>query len=123
MKPVDYGTVQRQTAGGRTAEREILGRVNARLRTADASSISGLAMLHEALRMNRNIWMTFAVDLASPRNPLPDQLKGQMISLAGFIERHTAQAAKDRTMLETFISINETIIAGLSGVVEEGAAA
>ncbi len=115
MVPNAYKVVQRQTISGRALEREILERVTARLKSADPDSVKGLAKFHEALRLNRNIWMTFAVDLAAPNNPYPDELKASLISLAGFIEKSTAAAAKDRDVLDTLISINGSVIQGLSG--------
>jgi len=114
MVPNAYKVVQRQTISGRALEREILERVTARLKSPDRDSVKGLAKLHEALRLNRNIWMTFAVDLAAPANPYPDELKASMISLAGFIEKSTAAAVKDPELLETLISINGSVIQGLS---------
>ncbi|MEO1657077.1 MAG: flagellar biosynthesis regulator FlaF [Pseudomonadota bacterium] len=115
MVPNAYKVVQRQTVSGRALEREILERVTSRMRAADTTSTKGLAKLHDALRLNRNIWMTFAVDLAAPNNPYPDELKASMISLAGFIEKNTAAAASDKDLLDTLVSINGSIIEGLSG--------
>ncbi|MEM0930108.1 MAG: flagellar biosynthesis regulator FlaF [Pseudomonadota bacterium] len=116
MVPNAYKEVQRQTVTGRALEREVLERVTARMKAADPSTVKGLASLHDALRLNRNIWMTFAVDLAAPKNPYPDELKASMISLAGFVEKSTAAAVKDQDLLDTLISINGSIIEGLSGL-------
>lgn len=110
-----YGVVQKQTASGRALEREVLERVNMRLKAADADSISGLSLLHEALRLNRSVWVTFATDLASPTNECPDELKASMISLAAYIERNTIAAVRDQTIIDSFVSINQSIIDGLAG--------
>ena len=114
MVPSGYGLVQKETTTGRALERELLERVNMKLKAAKPNDVAGLALLHEALRLNRNIWMTFAVDLASPDNACPDELKAAMISIAGYIERKTILAAADRDLLESFIEINANIIEGLA---------
>ena len=123
MVPNAYKEVQRQTVSGRALEREVLERVTSRMKAAETNTSKGLAKLHEALRLNRNIWMTFAVDLAAPQNPYPDELKASLISLAGFVEKSTPSAASNPELLSTLISINQSIIEGLSGgpvVSEEG---
>lgn len=114
MKPLGYEAVQHATASGRDTERELLQRVTTRLKAARPDDPAGLAMLHEALRLNRNVWMTFAADLASPQNPLPNDLKASMISIASFVERNTLAAAKSREVLDCFIDINTSVMNGLA---------
>ena len=111
-----YGVVQKQTSSGRALEREVLERVNMRLSAADPDTVSGLSSLHEALRLNRNVWMTFATDLASPTNEYPDALKASMISIAAYIEQNTVAAVRDKSIVESFVTINHSIIQGLSGI-------
>lgn len=114
MNSTAYGVVQRETASARDLEREVLERVTMRLRSADPGTVAGLALLHEALRVNRNIWLTFAADLASPGNPFPDSLKAAIISIAGYVERNTLAASEDRRVLESLVEINEIVAAGLA---------
>ncbi|MEM6912651.1 MAG: flagellar biosynthesis regulator FlaF [Pseudomonadota bacterium] len=116
MVPNAYKEVQRRTVSGRALEREILERVTTRMKIIDASNEKGVDQLRNALRLNRNIWLTLAVDLASSKNAYPDELKASMISLAGFVERNTLAAATDRDLLDTLININASIIEGLTGV-------
>ncbi|MEO1042582.1 MAG: flagellar biosynthesis regulator FlaF [Pseudomonadota bacterium] len=116
MVPNAYKEVQRQTVSGRALEREVLERVTSRMKVIDSSNEKGLEQLRNALRLNRNVWLTLAVDLASSQNAYPDDLKASMISLAGFVERNTLAAATDCDLRETLISINTSIIEGLNGV-------
>ena len=114
MKPLGYATVQRETVGGRELERAVLERVTVRLRTVDVDASEGVALLHEALRLNRNVWMTFAADLASADNQLPDDIKASMLSIASFVERNTFAAASDDDARQALIDINTSIMEGLS---------
>lgn len=112
---MSYGLVQRETASGKDLERELLERVTARMKAAKPEDAGGLALLLEALRTNRNIWLTFAADLANPGNRCSAELKASIISIAGFVERSTAEASRNYGILQSLIEINESIIAGLKG--------
>jgi flagellar protein FlaF len=116
-----YGTIQKETSGGRSLEREVMERVTIRLRSAADNRGPGETHLHEALRANRSLWLTFAADLANPRNTCPDAVKAALISLAGFIERNTVAATSDEGLLRSLISINERIAAGLGEQTVEAA--
>lgn len=113
MRPMGYAAVQKVTVGGRALERELLERVTAKLKSASYDDAAGVALLHEALRLNRRVWMTFATDLASENNPLPDELKASLISIAAFVERNTFAAGKQHEVLQCFIDINTSIMQGL----------
>jgi flagellar biosynthesis regulator FlaF len=65
-----------------------------------------------AIANNRLLWQTVNDLLADPANALPDQLKAQIISVGKAVQREMRQASPDLAML---ISINDNIIAGLSG--------
>lgn len=112
MKPLGYAAVQQQTVSGRDLERTLLERVTAKMRSSIDDN-SDIARLHESLRLNRNIWTTFATDLASPDNMYPDDVKASLISIASYIERNTFAAAKQTSVLKSFVDINTAIIQGL----------
>lgn len=124
MQANGYDVVQRQTLSGRNLEREVLARVTARLKAADPKDLGSGALLHEALRRNRAVWLAFAADLANPSNEYPDELKASLMSIAGYVEKHTFAAAQNPEIMETFIEINESIISGLGGqpAAQDGAA-
>lgn len=108
-----YAVVQRETVSARGLERELLQRITMRLKSADTSTTEGLAMLLEALRMNRSLWLTFAADLASPTNRCSDQVKASMISIAGYVERNSFAASRSGEVLQSFIDINDSVARGL----------
>jgi len=114
MKPLGYAAVQKETTTGRELERAVLERATARLRAVDNVGAESIAMVHEALRLNRNVWMTFAADLASDQNALPDDVKASMLSIAAFVERNTPAAATSQDARNALIDINTSIMQGLS---------
>ena len=106
--------VQRETLSGRALERAILERVTMRLKAKYPQDAAGLALLIDALRQNREFWLTLATDLAHPGNAYPNDLKASLLGIAGFVERNTHAAARSADVLKSFIEINESIAAGLS---------
>lgn len=70
-----------------------------------------------ALRLNWRLWTLFQTDIAEPSNPLPIEIKRNVLSLAAFVDRHTvstlAQVVPQR--LQVLIDINRNIAAGLTG--------
>ncbi|NNU15375.1 flagellar biosynthesis regulator FlaF [Parvularcula sp. ZS-1/3] len=108
-----YQTVQRETVSERGLEAALLERVTARLKAHRDEEALSHGPLLEALHANRSLWMTLAIDLASPDNRQTKEVKASMISIAGFIERNTHAAAKSMDVLDSFVDINEAILSGL----------
>ncbi|MEE4211152.1 MAG: flagellar biosynthesis regulator FlaF [Parvularcula sp.] len=102
------------TPHGRDLERRLLDEVNRKLRAANSEDMGGVALLHEALRLNRNLWMSFAVDLASPQNGYTDEMKASLLSLAAYVEANSAKAVHDETVRASLIEINGIIADGLA---------
>jgi len=70
-----------------------------------------------ALNYNQRIWtviQTFAVE----ENPLPDQIKANLISLSVFVDKQTykALAESDPSKLDVLININRQIAAGFRSI-------
>jgi flagellar biosynthesis activator protein FlaF len=74
------------------------------------------ALLVEALRYNQRLWTLFQSELAQPANPLPGELKVNLLRLSAFIDKRTfeilAQPSPDK--LKALIDINRNIAAGLA---------
>lgn len=73
--------------------------------------------LDDALRYNQRLWSIFQVELAKPDNPLPDNIKNNMIQLSRFVDRRIFEtmAFPSREKLDIIIKINKNIAAGLRG--------
>ena len=114
-----YRNVQRTTESVREIEALVLTKAAVMLteiqRNWDASDRD--AKLDEALRNNQMIWSIFQGELLKPDNPLPKQLKQDILSLSSFIDKRTfevmamAQPAPEK--LDIIINLNLNLAAGL----------
>ncbi len=73
--------------------------------------------LEEALKFNQRIWSIFQAELAKEDNPLPAQLRRDLLSLSAFIDRRILEtmAYPSPEKLTIVIDININIAAGLRG--------
>ena len=114
-----YKNVQRTTESVREIEALVLTKAAVMLteiqRNWDASDRD--AKLDEALRNNQMIWSIFQGELMKPDNPLPKQLKQDILSLSTFIDKRTfevmamTQPAPEK--LDIIINLNLNLAAGL----------
>jgi len=114
-----YRNVQKITSSGREIEALVLSRAAQKLAEVqnnwDAPDRDG--QLDEALRYNQQIWSIFQGELLKEDNPLPKQLRADILSLSAFIDRRIIEvmAAPDPEKLNVIININLNISAGLGG--------
>ena len=68
-----------------------------------------------SLRLNWRLWTIIQSDIASSENPLPSEIKANIMSLSIFIDKHTvgALAEPDTRKLGVLIDINRNIASGL----------
>lgn len=75
--------------------------------------------LRDALIYNRRIWTVFAASAAENEHPLPREIKQNIANLAVFIFKRTSEIESQHEpapqMLDTLITINREIAAGLYG--------
>lgn len=122
INPLDaYQSVERATLSGRELEASVLTKAAMRLQDVrnnwDAPDLT--ARLDEALRYNQKLWTYLQTELARPENPLPEEIKANLLSLSAFIDKRTFQlmAFPVAEQLDVLISINKNIAAGLRGEV------
>jgi flagellar protein FlaF len=112
-----YRTVQKITSSGREIEELVLSR--AALKLAEVQNNWDAPdrdkRLDEALRYNQRIWSIFQGELLKEDNPLPRQLRADILSLSAFIDRRIFEvmASPDPEKLNVIIQINLNIAAGL----------
>ena len=115
-----YTTVEKITASGRQLEASALFRTARALQLAqDAWGTAGFeAKLESALKMNQRIWTFFQAEVSALDNPLPGDLKGQLLMLIQFIDNQTFEvmALPAPEKLSILIAINRNVAAGLSAV-------
>jgi flagellar protein FlaF len=73
--------------------------------------------LEKALKFNQRLWTFFQAALVDPENPLPKQIKENVLSLSLFIDKRIFEimAYPEASKLDILININTNIAAGLKG--------
>ncbi len=71
--------------------------------------------LRDALWRNQKLWMAVRNDVVEPGNDLPPALKAGLISLALFVDTHTASLMKTEKTVKPLLDMNRSIIRGLEG--------
>jgi flagellar protein FlaF len=114
-----YRNVQKITSSGREIEALVLSRAAQKLAEVQNNwnAPDRDEQLDEALRYNQQIWSIFQGELMKEENPLPKQLRQDILSLSAFIDRRIIEvmASPDPEKLNVIININLNIAAGLNG--------
>lgn len=117
-----YSRNARHAQSDRETEYRLLGQVTGALLHAQTklaasdtrSRVEATKAKVDALLWNREVWSTLKLDLLSPQNTLPDELKGSLISLAIWVERETGTLLSGGDNdLQALIDVNKTIMEGL----------
>jgi len=112
-----YESVNKTTMSGRDTEAAVLTKAALKLKECqdkwDAPDRD--EKLDLALKFNQRIWSIFQGELAKEDNPLPNQLKVDLLSLSAFIDRRIFETLAYPTpdKLTVIININHNIAAGL----------
>jgi len=119
VNPLDaYRDTERNTLDGRALEAMVLAKASAALLAVrnQWEQPDLKERLDEALRYNQRLWTMFQVELANENNPLPDELRRNLLSLSLFVDKHTfgLMASPAPEKLDILISINQNIASGLS---------
>ena len=112
-----YGKVAKQTAGARELEANLLLDAAYRLQAVQNSWDSQAKELDNALRFNRRLWTFFLSAVSNNENPLPVDLRQNMVNLGLFVCNHTMEILADPKpeSLGSLININRELAAGLLG--------
>lgn len=111
-----YGAPVQVTRTPRETEYEVVARVTRELQRAAAQS-SDFSDLVTALDRNKKMWWIFERDLMSEGNGLPVELRAGLVSLARFVEKHTAKVLAREASSDILIEVNQSIMRGLAGEV------
>jgi len=112
-----YKAVDRAAMSGREIEAEVLTQAALKLKKCQAEwdNPGRNEKLDEALKYNQLIWSVFQGDLSMDDNPLPRQLKQNLLTLSAFIDKRIFEtmAYPSPEKLNVIIDINSNIAAGL----------
>ena len=109
-----YRSSQKLGAGARQTEARALMETARAL--ADAQeNMEDLSAYRAALRLNWRLWTIFQADVSATENPLPEDIKQNILNLSVFIDKHTVDALTDPEgrKLKVLIDINRNIASGL----------
>lgn len=112
-----YTTMQKENLSGRELEASVISRAGLMLKQVkdnwDAPDRD--QKLLEAVKFNQKVWSFFQAELSDPENPLPKNLREDILNLSVFIDKRLFEviAFPDPDKLAIVIDINFNIAAGL----------
>lgn len=116
--PLDaYRDVEKATLSQRDMEATVLTKAAMQLKALqdDWDSDNRETRLEDALNYNQRVWSFFQAELTMPDNPLPDEIKRNILALSFFVDRRTfdtlAYPAPEK--LSILVNINLNVAAGL----------
>jgi flagellar protein FlaF len=120
VNPLDaYRNIEKVTLPQRDLEATVLSKAAMQLQSIrDNWAAEDCAVqLESALSYNQKVWSFFQAELSMEDNPLPDDIKGNLLALSMFVDRRTfdtlAYPAPEK--LGILIDINLNVSAGLRG--------
>jgi len=112
-----YTTMQKEHLSGRELEASVLTRAGLMLKAVQENwqSPDREQKLMEAIKFNQKVWSFFQAELSDPDNPLPKNLREDILNLSIFIDKRLFEvmASPDREKLQIVIDIDFNIAAGL----------
>lgn len=116
--PLDvYRNVERATLSQRDLEASVLTKAAMQLKEIRDkwTREDNDSQLVEALNYNQRVWTFFQAELSMEDNPLPSEIKSNLLALSLFVDRRTfdALAYPAPEKLDVLINVNLNIAAGL----------
>jgi flagellar biosynthesis activator protein FlaF len=112
-----YSNMQKDTLSGRELEASVLTRAGLMLKNVKDNWAANDRndRLLEAVKFNQKVWSFFQAELSDPENPLPRELKENILNLSLFIDKRLFElmAFPEPEKLDIVISIDLNIAAGL----------
>jgi len=84
-------------------------------RALEEAEAEGSVAVVKAVADNQRLWLTLQMDLASPGNELPKELRAQLLSISIWVNKYSSSAMKGEASLEPLITVNKQIMEGLRG--------
>ena len=114
-----YDAVSRTTLSGREIEAAVLTKAAMKLRSCQENwHVDNQDQeVEEALKFNQRVWSIFQAELTKEDNPLPRDVRRDVLRLSAFVDRRILEfmASPEPDKLTAIININNNIAAGLRG--------
>ncbi len=112
-----YTAIQKENLSGRELEASVLSRAGLMLKSVKDNwgTPDRDQKLLEAVKFNQKVWSFFQAELSDPENPLPKNLREDILNLSIFIDKRLFEvlAFPDPEKLAIIIDIDFNIAAGL----------
>lgn len=112
-----YDSVNKSTMSGRDVEAAVLTKAAVALKKCQDHWVEAGRgdELNAALKFNQRVWTIFQAELAKVDNPLPSNLRRDLLRLSAFIDQRSLEmmAYPSPEKLTILININHNIAAGL----------
>lgn len=112
-----YAANQGGMLSGRDLEASVLARAGLLLKQVQDNwdAVDRPERLLEAITFNQKVWSFFRAELSNPDNPLPQNLKQDILNLGLFVDKRLLEvmATPDKDKLNIVIDIDFNIAAGL----------
>ena len=112
-----YTTNQKENMSGRELEASVLSRAGLMLKSVkdNWNAPDRDQKMLEAVKFNQKVWSFFQAELSDPENPLPKNLREDILNLSIFIDKRLFEvlAFPDPEKLTIVIDIDFNIAAGL----------
>jgi flagellar biosynthesis activator protein FlaF len=118
QNPIEaYTTMQKESLSGRELEASVLTKAGIMLKQVQDSweSPDRDQRLLEAIKFNQKVWSFFQAELSDPENPLPVNLRQDILNLSLFVDKRLFEvmASPDKEKLTIVVEIDFNIAAGL----------
>jgi len=112
-----YASMHKENLGARELEASVLTRAGLMLKSVvdEWDSVDRDEKLLEAVKFNQKVWSFFQAELSDPENPLPRNIREDILNLSIFIDKRLFDvlAFPEQQKLKIVIDINFNIAAGL----------
>ena len=112
-----YESINKSTATGRDIEAAVLAKAAKKLKECQQNwdAPDRVDRLDQAIRYNQRIWSILQAELDKEENPLPSQIKVNLLRLSTYIDQRSLDimAYPEPEKLNIIININNNIAAGL----------
>lgn len=112
-----YSSMQKENLSGRELEASVLSRAALMLKNVQENwdAPDREQKLLEAIKFNQKVWSFFQAELSDPQNPLPKNLRQDILNLSIFIDKRLFEtmAFPEKEKLNIVIDINLNLAAGL----------
>ena len=109
-----YQRTRTITENPRATEYRLLTQITGDMLDAQRTGIRGAALM-PVLHRNREVWCAFSSACGTTGNELPDGLRASIISIGLWVDRFTSHVMTGKGSIEALITVNRSIIDGLSG--------